>query len=80
MFWHFLDKSRQKHFSNENVSCSKLCYFTVSECQRSEQRPGGLFIAHSARDRKGELPDGDPGNQVNDFTQHLEFTPICMVS
>lgn len=49
-------KSRQKHFSNENVSCSKLCYFTVTECQRSEQGPGGLLTAHSARDRKCEMP------------------------
>lgn len=34
----------------------------------------------AASEKKSELPFQDPGSRVNDFTQHVQFIPICMVS
>lgn len=81
---HVLVVSRQKQakniFSNENVSCSLVLSFYSQWMLEEWTRTGWLFIAHSASDRKGALPVRDPGSQVNDLTQHVEFTPICMAS
>lgn len=61
--------------------------FTVIECQRRNEqgitRPAHFLASNTCcqwEEKKGELPFQDPGSRVNDFTQRIEFIPICMVS